>query len=138
MRRSVNYNTKQSRAIIGYIASLGGAHVTAAQIVAHFEKEKVAIGRTTVYRHLDKLTESGKLRKFTTDGVSGACYQYADAKEICREHFHLKCEDCGELLHLECGALSEIQNHIFDEHAFKINALKTVLYGKCDNCLNNA
>ena len=133
MKRPENYNTKQRETILGYILSLGGAHVTAAQIVSHFEKRAVPIGRATVYRHLDRLTESGKLRRYTTDGISGACYQYAG--ERCGPHFHLKCESCGELLHLECETLSGLERHVFDKHAFQVNTMKTVLYGRCGGCI---
>jgi Fur family ferric uptake transcriptional regulator len=136
--RPANYKTKQREAILNYIASLDGGHVTAAQIAEHFEKDNVSVGRTTIYRYLDKLTESGKIRRYTTDGISGACYQYAGEsgeKSNCRSHLHLKCEECGKLQHFDCDTLTNLQQHVWDKHAFKVNALKTVLYGKCDACL---
>ena len=134
MRRPSNYNTKQSEAILNYIISLDGAHVTAAQIVKHFEKKAAPIGRTTIYRHLEKLMESGKLRRYTTDGVSGTCFQYVSDGEECDTHFHLKCENCGELKHMECDMLGKLELHILKEHSFRINAFKTVLYGQCSTC----
>ena len=135
MKRSASYNTKQRAAILQYVASLDGAHVTAAQTVAHFAGGSVSIGRTTVYRHLEKLTENGQLRRYTTDGISGACYQFVGVMENCDAHLHLKCEDCGELIHLECHILSELERHVLARHAFRVNVLKTVLYGKCDDCI---
>jgi Fur family ferric uptake transcriptional regulator len=138
MMRTGNYKTKQQEAILNYIISLQGAHVTVAQIEEFFKREGITIGRTTIYRHLDKLTESGEVRRYITDGISGACYQYIDNKENCHEHIHLKCEDCEELLHLECETLKEMHKHILNKHSFEINALKTVLYGKCYRCLRRA
>jgi Fur family ferric uptake transcriptional regulator len=138
MKRSKNYNTKQRDAILDYIISLEGNHATAAQIVEYFIKKNVSIGRTTIYRHLDKLTQSGIVRRYTTDGISGACYQYVGDKEICHTHLHLKCESCGKLQHLECETLYEIEQHVLGRHAFKVNALKTVLYGQCDHCLKKS
>lgn len=135
MNRPESYNTKQHEAILSFVASLDSGHVTAAQIVEHFREEGVSISRPTVYRHLDKLTQSGKLRRYTTDGVSGACYQHVNSGENCQIHLHLKCEGCGELQHLECEAFDDIQRHVFDEHTFEVNALKSVLYGKCGHCL---
>ena len=137
MARSVNYNTRQREAILNYILSLKDTHVTAAQIAEHFECENVPIGRTTIYRHLDKLVGDGLLRRYITDGISGACYQHVDSDENCRVHMHLKCEDCGKLQHLDCDALNDIERHFLDKHAFTINAMKTVLYGKCGNCSSN-
>lgn len=136
MGRPKGYNTKQREAVLDFIASLGDSHVTAAQIVENFKNEDVSIGRTTIYRHLDKLAESGKVRKYTIDGISGACYQYIDNGKDCSEHFHLKCEDCGELFHLRCDMLSKVQQHIFDKHIFQVNTSKTVFYGKCEACLH--
>jgi len=135
MNRPANYNTKQYEAILNYIISLNGAHVTPAQIVDHFESRDIHIGRATIYRHLEKLTESGVIRRYTTDGVSGACYQHINNTENCPEHFHLKCDGCGELLHLECEKISEINRHIFDKHNFQVDTLKMVFYGKCRHCL---
>ena len=134
MKRSANYNTKQREAILSYIISRDGTHVTAAQILGYFASEGISISRPTVYRHLEKLTKIGKIRRYTTDGISGACYQYADNGAACHEHVHLKCEECGKLLHLECDRLNEIQRHLSSRHAFRVNALKTVFYGQCDNC----
>ena len=136
MDRPLHYKTKQRGAIYDYIVSLNGAHVTAAQITSHFKTEGVPVSRTTVYRHLNELTESGKIRRLFTDDTSGACYQNMEDRKDCHIHFHLKCENCGQLLHLECEALNEIQEHVRDEHDFEVNALKTILYGKCNNCIN--
>ncbi|MDD4565586.1 MAG: transcriptional repressor [Eubacteriales bacterium] len=135
MNRPENYNTKQRKAIMNYVAALNGEHITAGQIMKHFDEKNFLIGLSTIYRHLDRLVESGKMRKYTLDGVSGACYQYIIDEDI-REYFHLKCEECGALLHLKCSMLDEIQQHVYEEHTFHINAMKTVFYGKCAECFN--
>jgi Fur family ferric uptake transcriptional regulator len=141
MNRPETYNTKQSEAVLDYIASTDGNHVTVAQIVEHFGTatgipgSPAPVGRTTIYRHLDKLVESGKVRRYTIDGMSCACYQYINEEEVSQEHFHLKCEICGVLLHLQCDTLNEMWQHIFQKHEFQVNMMKTVFYGKCKDCL---
>jgi len=134
MIQQKGYKTKQREAVLTYIASIGDTHVTAAQIVDHFESGSLTIGRSTIYRHLEKLTESGKVRRYSMDGASGACYQYVGNSDGCQAHMHLKCEGCGELFHLRCDTMSEMRRHILDEHAFSVNATKTVIYGRCDSC----
>ena len=135
--RPSNYNTKQREAILAYIASLGNTHVTAAQIVSHFENENISVGRTTIYRHIDKLIQDGKLRKYNVDGITGACYQYIVNNNDRYNQLLLKCEDCGELIHLKCNELDEIHRHIYINHTFKVNTKKTVFYGKCELCFHN-
>ena len=135
--RPITYNTKQLEIILDYVVSLNGEHVTAAQINRHFKDKGLSIGRTTIYRRLDKLTKDGCLRRYITDGVSGSCYQYVNksGEESCDSHWHLKCESCGELQHLDCETLEDIERHVLDEHAFQVNNAKTVLYGRCNSCL---
>jgi Fur family ferric uptake transcriptional regulator len=103
------------------------------EIARHFINEGAAIGQTTIYRQLEKLVSLGKIRKYTHGEGDGSCYQYV-ANAACVEHFHLKCEDCGELIHLDCAFLDEIEQHLLTEHEFQVNALKTVFYGKCGKC----
>jgi Fur family ferric uptake transcriptional regulator len=116
------------------MASLGDSHVTVHQLVRHFEHEEAGIGQTTIYRHLEKLAADGKIRKYVLNEGKSACYQYA-GKDACHEHFHLTCEKCGSLIHLECNLLDEIQEHLLREHGFQINKLKIVFYGTCGKCL---
>jgi Fur family ferric uptake transcriptional regulator len=118
-----------------YLASLGGAHVTAAKIAEYFGKTKSSVGLTTVYRHLDKLAESGRVRKYFMGDDSSACYQYISDSADCAEHFHLKCDACGALVHLRCDVLDEIPEHVYEEHSFLIDKSKVVFYGKCADCL---
>ena len=130
----MSYKTKQSEAILSYIASLGDAHVTAGQIATHFERSGAPVALTTIYRRLDKLADEGKIRRYMIDGVPGACFQYIDGNESAKGHFCLKCEKCGELVHLRCSEINKFQQHIVDEHSFQIDPVKTVFYGKCETC----
>ncbi|MDR1066845.1 MAG: transcriptional repressor [Clostridiales bacterium] len=138
MKRPSNYITRQGEAILSYLSSLNGEHVTVERIAEFFESRNAGIGVATIYRHLDKLETAGKVRKYVFDSVSGACYQYVEDCERCLSHFHLKCEDCGTVLHLPSDMISELERSVLNGHSFKINVIKTVLYGKCASCLANA
>jgi Fe2+/Zn2+ uptake regulation proteins len=135
MNKMSNYKTKQKEALLNFIKSLNGEHVTVQQIAIHFEEQGCALGVTTIYRHLDKLVSEGIVKKYILDGVSGSCYEYMGDSHSCREHFHLKCEKCGTLIHLECESLEKIYQHINESHSFEINSLKTMFYGKCAKCI---
>jgi Fur family ferric uptake transcriptional regulator len=118
------------------MASLKDRHVTAAQIAEHLGKNGFHVGLTTVYRHLDRLIASGKARKYFAGGLSGACYQYTGDGTNAPEHFHLKCDTCGALVHLRCGMLNELPGHLYEEHAFLIDKNRVIFYGKCSGCLD--
>jgi Fur family ferric uptake transcriptional regulator len=133
-KRPANYHTRQGRSILDYMKSLGDDHVTVNQVALHFADAEDAVGQTTVYRHLEKLAAGGMIRKYVLHDGKSACYQYINGEEHCREHFHLKCENCGALIHLDCDSLNEISRHLFRRHHFHLNMLKTVFYGTCEKC----
>lgn len=130
----MGYNTKQSRDILECLKKNRHKHLTADEVYNILNSQGTSVGRTTVYRHLEKLYADKAVRKFTLGDSSCACYQLADNSEECHNHYHLKCTVCGALLHTECDFLNELSEHIFKDHNFKIDGERTVLYGVCENC----
>ena len=130
----MTYKTKQKQFIMQCIKSMKDEHFTVDSIFGALIKSGENVGRTTVYRYLEKLSNEGILRKFTMPQGESACYQCIDKKEHCNEHFHLKCEKCGSLIHMECDELNGIIAHIKSHHGFCLNPLKTVIYGVCEGC----
>lgn len=137
MNSSNGYKTRQREAILDYILKHKDSHVTVNQISEYFENNGHPIGVTTIYRHLEKLLEQDFVRKYNTGTTNGACFQYAVRDQECYEHFHLMCEKCGCLIHLECHRMNDLYSHIFSEHGFKIDPFKTVFYGICQKCADD-
>lgn len=131
-----SYQTKQRDEVLRCMKSFGDAHFTAADVVSRLHRKGSAIGRATVYRALDRMAEGGELRRYVVDGTTAACYQWVEAPQdvSCHEHFHLKCEGCGRLIHVECDELSRIAMHMKEDHGFQIDHTKTVFYGRCEDC----
>lgn len=90
------------------------------------------VGKSTVYRQLARMTETGELRKFH-DGKR-ILYQYSHISPDCGSHFHLKCISCGRLIHLNCDRISEFASHMAADHGFTLDMRQTVLYGLCAQC----
>jgi len=137
MKRDSGYNTRQKEKLIDYLMKNKEKHTNVLEISAYLSAEGTPLGTATIYRQLDKLVESGVVRKYTFDSKTGACYQYIDNKEECHEHFHLKCLKCGKLIHLDCDHLSNIKEHIAEHHGFIIDSSQTVFYGICAECSEN-
>lgn len=129
-----NYNTRQKECILEILKEHQELHITAAELGKRLEEQQTPVGTATIYRFLEQLVEEGLVRKYTLDGKSSACYQYMENGAACREHFHLKCLNCGTLFHVECEFLTQMQTHIMQHHSFRIDHTKTVLYGYCDTC----
>ncbi len=124
-----NYNTRQKEIILEYLKSLKDKHVTVNEIKEYISLKGEKVGLTTIYRHLDKLIESGLVDKINMDNT--AVFEYIEAgHDTC----HLKCEVCNKLIHFQCDELSHVSNHMFKDHGFRINSNKTIFHGICDKC----
>ena len=134
MKRDSGYNTKQKEKLLDYLINNKDKHTNVQEISAYLSADGSSVGTATIYRQLDKLVESGVVRKYNFDGKTGACYQYIDEHEHCNEHFHLKCTVCGKLIHLECDHLAGVNEHIRSHHGFIVDPSQTVFYGICAEC----
>jgi Fur family ferric uptake transcriptional regulator len=121
-------------AILGFLQAHESEHITAAQVVEHFERGDVYIGRTTVYRQLEKLVNSGVVRKYVFDESAGACFQYIGKDGCAGEHLHLMCEKCGELIHTDEAILPNVTKGILEKYEFTVDVNKSVFYGICRSC----
>ena len=128
----MSYNTKQSKLVYNFLQNNPHNHFSAEEVYFALISNGDNIGRTTVYRQLDKLCDENKVRKFFSGENNACCYQLES--EDCHNHYHLKCSSCGTLIHTECDFLDKLSNHIFNDHQFRIDNSKTVLYGICQGC----
>ena len=109
-------------------------HHTAAELKEHFEREGTPIGTATIYRQLERFVDQGQIRKYYVGTGECACYAFEASGQACTAHFHCKCERCGRLIHLDCGELKGIQEHLLAHHGFLWDTGKTVFYGLCEEC----
>ncbi|MBQ9609018.1 MAG: transcriptional repressor [Lachnospiraceae bacterium] len=137
MAEKAKYKTKQSEEMLNFLRTTNSKHFTAADVCRYFKDNSIPVGTTTVYRRLEQLVSEGKVKKYLIDETSCACFEYiGDSEE--RDYpncYHLKCEECGRLIHLECDEITEFERHITKHHGFKINPMRTTFYGICNECL---
>ena len=133
------YKTKQRESIINCLMLHEGQHITASDICAYFKENGMSVGQSTVYRQLESLVDEGVIKKYIIDPNTPACFEYIHPEASFKEEvfFHCKCEKCGKLIHLHCDELKEIESHLYKHHNFKINPLRTVFYGICDECMSS-
>lgn len=136
MPRGAHYRTRQHDALVSYLASRAGEHLTARDVCAHFKEIGQPIAPATVYRQMGTLVNEGVLRRFSPDSSAPACYEYVGEVEGCQlpSCIHLKCRSCGRLLHTHCDEIAAIQQHVAREHGFAWDVSDTVFVGSCDEC----
>ena len=132
---SVTYMTRQQQAVLACVKDCRDG-CTAMELTALLHAQGQSVGMTTVYRQLERLERQGVVHKIVTD--EGARYQY------CNDHRHghacvvIKCEQCGRMEHVSCAHLDELYGHLAEEHHFRINPRRTLFYGLCQSCTQEA
>lgn len=134
--RSHHYQTKQSAELLAYLSSVQGQHVTVREIKAHFESRGIAIGTTTIYRHLERMVEQGIVAKYSVDSTTSACFAFIGQQQTAAlpTYWHCKCEKCGRLIHLQCDEINKLEQHMLEHHGFTVSPARTVFYGTCGEC----
>lgn len=130
----VSYNTKQKQIILSFLKENCSKQFTCEALSEMLRKAGTPVGKTTVYRYLERLAESGNARKITGGNSKSALYQYIDRDMNCHSHLHLKCLKCGDFVHLGCDFMNGVNEHIAEHHHFTVDNSKTVLYGVCEKC----
>ena len=126
----MSYNTKQKDKILEIIQKQE-KQFTVKDIYNDLNKE---IGLTTIYRLIDNLVDTKRLNKYIgKDNIT--YYEYLEKCEN-NNHFFLKCDKCGRLIHIDCDCIIELYNHILKKHNYIPNKENIIINGICNNCIN--
>ena len=128
------YNTKQKKLVLDLMQSNGQKQLTCDEITYLLLKNGTPVGKTTVYRQLEKLADDGVIRKFSSNSSKCFYYQYVDLDMKCNEHMHLRCINCGKYEHLSCDFMKTFSEHISLHHGFSVSNSQTEIMGFCVNC----
>lgn len=134
MKTSNGYNTKQRNEILEFLKNNPDKDLSVDDIALALAASKIKVGKTTVYRYMDKLTSEGKVRKYSVAGSKSAYYEYIRDEHGCLTHYHFKCTDCGHLLHVDCSMMDNVFSHMKSHHGFVADSAQTVIYGLCSAC----
>ena len=127
--RNLNYSTKQKNKIIDVIKKQKGEFT----IKDIYNNIKDDVGLTTIYRLVDKLIKEGSLIKnISEDNIT--YYQYL-AKCMEENHFYLKCDKCGKVIHIDCDCISDLSKHILNDHKFTLSKEHIFINGICNKCI---
>ena len=121
------YNTEQKKAILELLGANPERQFTAEEIA---DALGGVVGVSTVYRRMPELVKSGEVKRFTSGRKS--VYQAVTCSHSA-EHLHMKCRECGRLLHLSHELTEQIFSLVSSGSAFDLSE-DTVLYGKCGEC----
>lgn len=120
--------TKARRAVLEVLISAGG-HVSADELVDLIRGAGSEVGRMTVYRTLDLLTELGLVRPIY-QGTGAAHYILL----VNGHHHHLICTRCHAVVEVDSCVLSNIERHLMNNSEFEVHGHLLEVFGICREC----
>ncbi len=134
------YKTSGRERLISFLSSHPDTPYTVDELAAQMHPDAlVRSGKSSLYRQLSELVADGTVRCDREERGGGdrraaaSVYRYV-ARQDCAGHIHLQCLGCGKLIHLDCHIATDLLAHIREDHCFRIDAGRSVLYGICDAC----
>lgn len=109
------------------VLTRAGSHLTADQVAARVPGD---VNLATVYRSLAVLEEVGLVHsvRLGEDGSSSWELAHPD------DHAHLVCTTCGAVDHHVGSAVSQLRQHLDEEHGFAASDVDLVVSGTCAAC----
>lgn len=126
--------TKQKALIFDCLRENSENHMRAEDIIGMLKGRGTPVAKSTVYRCLSQLEESGAVRKYLISEGAPACYQFIGASGPCLEHYHLMCQECGQIVHFEDAELRGFFDDMRRSAGVYIDGGRTVFYGLCASC----
>lgn len=129
-----DYHSQYRDWILDYFQKHSNESLTAAFILEKMREAGMAVNQATVYRNLDRLEQTGKIKGHRLSNHDEKYYQYLNPVHDCRHHLHLYCRKCGKIIHLDGTFMHEIQDHLQQDYGFQLDCGDSVLTGLCEEC----
>lgn len=130
--------TTQRQTVMEVIIKNRDKHLSVEEIFNELKGSNVHVGLATVYRNIKIFEKIGFVRHIAL-GDGDLRYQVIDPEEK-REHYHLICESCGDVIDIENAVdipkhlLERFEKKVFIEKGFAVTHQKIQFYGKCKRC----
>jgi Fur family ferric uptake transcriptional regulator len=126
--RQAGYRLTAPRRAVLQVVEATREHLGYAETLEHGRAIYPALGRATVYRTLELLTDLGILRPLHQGDGS---VQFARVEE---GHHHVICLNCGTAIHFDECPVEELEQALEKRLRFKIQGHMLEFYGLCREC----
>ncbi len=131
------YVTEQKKVLADFLRSHCDQSFTIEELMSAMREQYASAlripGTSTVYRLMTRLVDEGSVKRFAKSGSRRFVYQSVTCTD-CHSHLHLKCVDCGKLIHLDGQVSHALADTVRQCSDFSVNEEDTILFGRCATC----
>lgn len=126
--RAAGYKLTPARLAVLRVIEQEGEHLEPAEILTRAQAIHPALGRATVYRTLELLTQLHIVRPIYV-GEHGPTYIRAEGG-----HHHLVCSTCGLVIDFDQCVADQMSTELAERFGFQIQSHLLEFYGRCAAC----
>lgn len=126
---SAGYRLTEPRRVVAELIAAREGHFTAADLLVDAKARRLGIGRATIFRALDLLTELDVLERL--DLPSGE-HAYVPCRPA--HHHHIVCSVCGRVTDVDDQGLASALEQIEHRTGWQVETHRLELYGRCPRC----
>jgi Fur family transcriptional regulator, ferric uptake regulator len=119
--------TPQRRLIVEIIHD-AAEHLTAEDIISCVQKKMPGVNKSTIYRTLDILEETGCVYK--SKNLDQIIYHHDEEGH----HHHLVCRNCGKTISCNENIFSTVEKALSEKYGFQVSFKHIVISGQCGDC----
>ena len=124
-----DFRTTEPRRRVARLVADQPGHFSAADLVAAARARRLGVGRATVFRTLEVLTELDLVERI--DLPSGE-HAYVACEP--RHHHHVVCSGCGRTDDIDDAGLRSVVRDVARRTGYEIQDHRLELFGRCPSC----
>lgn len=126
--RTAGYKVTAARQAVLQVIEQEDEHLDPAEILRRAQQRYPALGRATVYRTLELLTQLNLVRPIYV-GEHGPIYIRTQGG-----HHHLVCSNCGVVIDFDQCVADQMTAELAERFGFQIQSHLLEFYGQCAAC----
>lgn len=128
--RDAGYKLTHARLLVLDVLEQNHGHMTSAEVLEAVAERDPAVGRASVFRTLDLLTQLAIVRPTYVE--SSMSPRYVMMPE--GHHHHIICMHCHQVIEFEDCGLSELEKRLETEFDVELTGHLLEFYGTCASC----
>lgn len=128
------YRTRCKSEIARFIINNGSKGFTINGVHEYLSEKGVNVDVSTVYRNIKALEKAGVLVGKKNGIDDCIVYQYQEYGELCKNHLHLQCKNCGSIIHTDETVMREIVKYIEKKCGYSLDNQSSMFMGVCNKC----
>lgn len=129
--RDAGHKLTHARLTVLRVLEDGGGHMTSGEVLEQVSQADATIGRASVFRALDLLTELSIIRPtYIGTSITPTYVMLPDG-----HHHHIICTNCHRVIEFEECGLEQISAELEARLHVKLSGHLLEFYGLCETCL---